>query len=1195
MIMSRGRRHGVVAVAACALSLACAVAGAQDYPPMITRHPVDVHFSEIGHFPLAIDVTSSANVLKQWRVDDERINRNTVLCYADAAHDGDEYECVVSNAFGRVVSRSATAHTYAWDGPVPPTIGVQPSDASALVGDTATFSVLVYYVTGVGTRSYQWQKDGVNISGATDTEYTTPALALGDDGSVYRCRVSCTSGASPVYTDGATLEVLAAPAAPRIWTQPANQSVVAGECAVFEISASGVGTVEAQWYRNGVEIVGATSLEMLTTQPATLADDGATYTCTVSSGHGQTTTVAATLTVSAATPPAITTDLPDTNVVTCDIATFRVTASGSKPRHYVWFVDGVEVEDWDSCRFDLFADTPAYDGTQIKCVVSNAAGSVETRVATLSVAPPAAPALSEVPGGGQPGGPAYAFYMGTHEVTVQEFCRFLNDAEYHPDHPRGRNMFFGQTAAYAGDTSDYKILTYTQSRVIRDCQSQAIGCRHRPREGYADHPVTGVTWYGAVKYCNWLSIYAGRGDDSFAYVEGPDPTVWRPATLAEADWEDGFQDAERAAWIADPDAVNGFRLPMIHAPEGAGSATLTATAYNEFYKAAAWDGSTHTVYAFGRDTIGGADANYAESGDPFEPAETGFGSEHGGPTTPVCFYDGITWSRADAGWIGGVASFATNPNENTYGIHDLAGNVWEWTNHRYTSTEYVYGRIYGGGHCRAETYQAADYGGVNWLMHDSDYNNGMRVLAMTEPTSYIAVDRPASGFWWVPGTTEQIRWVCSADVANVKIEVSRDGDAGPWDVIAASTPAAPMAYDWTVAEPASSHAVVRVSDASNATLTDDSREFTIAYPMVTVLSPNGGEMLELGTSHKLLWDTRAMEYLKIELSRDGGATWETLHANMSIHTQYWWGVRGAASTNCLIRMSDATDATFDDVSDAPFAMVGVSVSTPNGGEIYAPGETVPVTWTSADVTQVRVELSGDDGATWEYIDGGTPLAAASSLDWTATGSESATCLVRLTDADDASRTDVSDETFAITSGTTYTLTLIAGSNGSVAADPLGPTYVPGAVVDLTATPDSGYVVESWSGTDDDTSTAATNQVTMNADATVTVAFVLGAPPVDTDGDGMSDADEIAVGYDELESDQDGNGVPDGLDDWDNDTIDNQTELSLSMYPGAPPSPAPPADAGGGGISCVPGGAMAAAWLALGLLACVAALARRRER
>ena len=71
---------------------------------------------------------------------------------------------------------------------------------------------------------------------------------------------------------------------------------------------------------------------------------------------------------------------------------------------------------------------------------------------------------------------------------------------------------------------------------------------------------------------------------------------------------------------------------------------------------------------------------------------------------------------------------------------------------------------------------------------------------------------------------------------------------------------------------------------------------------------------------------------------------------------------------------------------------------------------------------------------------------------------------------------------------TCDLTVIWNNGGTVT--PAGGTYARGETVTLTATPDSGYRIESWQGTDNDNSYARTNTVTMNGDKTVRVTFSL---------------------------------------------------------------------------------------------------------
>ena len=68
----------------------------------------------------------------------------------------------------------------------PPVITVQPTNQSALIGQTATFSV-----TATGATSYQWNLAGSPISGATSSSYTTGTLTNANNGTVYS--VDCTN------------------------------------------------------------------------------------------------------------------------------------------------------------------------------------------------------------------------------------------------------------------------------------------------------------------------------------------------------------------------------------------------------------------------------------------------------------------------------------------------------------------------------------------------------------------------------------------------------------------------------------------------------------------------------------------------------------------------------------------------------------------------------------------------------------------------------------------------------------------------------------------------------------------------------------------------------------------------------------------------------------------------------------------
>ncbi len=88
------------------------------------------------------------------------------------------------------------------------------------------------------------------------------------------------------------------PVAPYITTQPANQTVTAGQTATFSVVALGTATLNYQWQKNGADITGATSSNYTTPVTAT-SDSGELFRAVVSNSAGNVTSNAATLTVNA--------------------------------------------------------------------------------------------------------------------------------------------------------------------------------------------------------------------------------------------------------------------------------------------------------------------------------------------------------------------------------------------------------------------------------------------------------------------------------------------------------------------------------------------------------------------------------------------------------------------------------------------------------------------------------------------------------------------------------------------------------------------------------------------------------------------------------------------------------------------------------------------------------------------------------
>src|SRR5207248_1698010 len=166
-----------------------------------------------------------------------------------------------------------------------------PASQTVTAGQRATFTVTA---TGTAPLSYQYEKSGSAICAATAASYTTPATMTSDSGAQFTVVVSNAVGS--VTSNAAALTVNSAPVAPTITTQPASQTVSAGQTATFTVTAAGTATLSYQWQKNGTVIGGATAASH-TTPATTAADNGDQFTVVVSNAAGSVTSNAASLTV----------------------------------------------------------------------------------------------------------------------------------------------------------------------------------------------------------------------------------------------------------------------------------------------------------------------------------------------------------------------------------------------------------------------------------------------------------------------------------------------------------------------------------------------------------------------------------------------------------------------------------------------------------------------------------------------------------------------------------------------------------------------------------------------------------------------------------------------------------------------------------------------------------------------------------
>jgi hypothetical protein len=93
----------------------------------------------------------------------------------------------------------------AWINPAAPVITTQPASQTVATGSNVTFAIAA---DGSPAPTYQWQKNGMNIGGATNDSYTMAAVVAGDAGSY---TAVATNSLGSVSSAAALLVVMVAP------------------------------------------------------------------------------------------------------------------------------------------------------------------------------------------------------------------------------------------------------------------------------------------------------------------------------------------------------------------------------------------------------------------------------------------------------------------------------------------------------------------------------------------------------------------------------------------------------------------------------------------------------------------------------------------------------------------------------------------------------------------------------------------------------------------------------------------------------------------------------------------------------------------------------------------------------------------------------------------------------------------------
>jgi hypothetical protein len=313
----------------------------------------------------------------------------------------------------------------------------------------------------------------------------------------------------------------------------------------------------------------------------------------------------------------------------------------------------------------------------------------------------------------------------------------------------------------------------------------------------------------------------------------------------------------------------------------------------------------------------------------------------------------------------------------------------------------------------------------NIVWHQNELGAGgsafkMTVAAVRTTPESITVLKPNGKEILVAGNDYTITWNSFGFVTPgpVKIELSRDGGATFTEVIAESTED-DGEFVWNVTSPVTDTAQIRISSVGDPRINDVSdRDFRIVEGSLTVTAPNAGDLVTFGSNLAIQWDSTGFatttSKVKIELSRDGGQTWETLANATDNDGEYLWRAEGPPSDQAVVRVTTLSKVQFSDTSDE-FSVrerSTIKVVSPNGNERLVVGDEAEIQWTTTGFdTNVKIELNRNDGSGWQTL---FPNAENSgSATWKVTGPPTRAARIRITSVVDPSVSDSSNGLFEI--------------------------------------------------------------------------------------------------------------------------------------------------------------------------------------
>jgi len=349
--------------------------------PILTAQSHDTTIVSGGVATFAV-VATGTGLTYQWRKAGVGLPTATNPSYSIngvALGDTGTYSVVITSTAGNTSQTTTAFMRLSVTVAGVPILTAQSHDTTIVSGGITNFTVAA---TG-SNLTYQWQKDGVNISTATNPSYLINGVAIGDTGT-YSVVVTSTAGNTSQTTTAFMRLSVTVAGVPILTAQSHDTTIVSGGVATFAVVATGTG-LTYQWKKAGIDIPTATNPSYSISGVA-IGDTG-TYSVVVSSNVGntsQTATASMRLSVTVAGAPVLTAQSHDTTMVSGGVATFSVVATGTGLT-YQWKKAGIDIPTATSSSYPINAVALGDTGTYSVVVTSTVGNTSQTTTASMKL------------------------------------------------------------------------------------------------------------------------------------------------------------------------------------------------------------------------------------------------------------------------------------------------------------------------------------------------------------------------------------------------------------------------------------------------------------------------------------------------------------------------------------------------------------------------------------------------------------------------------------------------------------------------------------------------------------------------------------------------------------------------------------------------------------------------------------------